>query len=101
MKLNFLGIYFLVFYSILKSLPKTFTEAAKIDGAHNFTIMLKIIFPLTITTFATILLLNFIAYWNDYQVPLIYLPSYPTIALGLFRMGTSSDNTLVDLTPSL
>lgn len=97
MKLNFLGLYFLVFYSSLKALPQTYTEAAKIDGADNFTIMLKIIFPMVFTTYLTVLLLNFIGYWNDYQVPLVYLPHYPTISLGLFRLGTSTDNILASV----
>jgi ABC-type glycerol-3-phosphate transport system permease component len=30
------------------------------------------------------MLLQFIGYWNDYQTPMIYLPSHPTIAYGLF-----------------
>ena len=35
MKANFLGMYFLVFYEYFKSLPDSYTEAAKIDGAGN------------------------------------------------------------------
>ena len=34
--------------------------------------------------FTTVLLLTFITYWNDYQTPLIYIPSYPTLAYGLW-----------------
>ena len=37
LKANFLGMYFLVFYAVFKGVPKDFSEAAKIDGAGNFT----------------------------------------------------------------
>lgn len=90
MRANFLGVYFLVFYDIFKSIPASYTEAAKIDGAGNWSILFKIILPLASNTFLTILLINFIAMWNDYQIPLLYLPSYPTIAHGLFGAVNST-----------
>lgn len=83
MKANFLGLYFLVFYDIFKSLPASFSEAAKIDGANNFQILVDIALPLIKNTFFTVLLIKFIVFWNDYQSPMIYMPSYPTIAYGL------------------
>ena len=85
MRANFLGMYFLVFYDIFKSLPASYTEAAKIDGAGNWSILLRIMLPLIKNTFLTVLLINFITVWNDYQVPILYLPSYPTIAQGLYE----------------
>lgn len=81
---HFLGMYFLVFYGVIKSFPISYVEAAKIDGASNLRVMLQISFPLVFNTAATIFLLNFISYWNDYQGPLMYLPSYPTIANAFF-----------------
>ena len=92
MKANFLGMYFLVFFAMFRSLPMTYTEAAKVDGAGNFRIMVQIILPLVKYTFFTIMLINFITYWNDYQVPLIYLPSWPTIAYGMYSMTTTNEN---------
>ena len=83
MKANFLGIYFLVFYDIFKGLPVAFTEAAKIDGANNFQILFKIAMPLIKNTFLTVLLIKFITFWNDYQSPMVFMPSFPTIANGL------------------
>ena len=46
MKANFLGLYFLVFHGIFKTLPMAYTEAAKIDGAGNLAVLLRIILPL-------------------------------------------------------
>lgn len=86
MKANFLGMYYLVFHAMFRGIPKDFDEAAWMDGAGNFTIFFKIIFPLVIGTFVTIVLINFISFWNDYMTPMIYMPSFPTISLGLFNI---------------
>lgn len=94
MKANFLGMYFLVFYGNFKSLPMAYTEAAKIDGAGNFDILVRIILPLVKNTFFTIFLLHFISYWNDYNTPLVFMPSYPTIAYGLYVVTTTTQNEM-------
>lgn len=94
MKANFLGMYFLVFHAAFRGIPMTYTEAAKIDGANNMAIMTKVILPLAKNTFATVMLINFITFWNDYQTPMIYMPTYPTIAQGVFVMAQSSMNGL-------
>ena len=97
MKASFLGMYFLVFHGIFKGLPMAYTEAAKIDGAGNLTVLLRIILPLVRNTFFTVMLINFISFWNDYQTPLIYMPSYPTVALGMFYMSTTTLNSLASV----
>ena len=86
MKANFLGMYFLIFIGVFKNISMTYTEAAKIDGASNASIMLKIIFPLVRNVFLTVVLVNFIAFWKDYQTPLIYLESFPTVSYGLWQI---------------
>lgn len=94
MKANFLGIYFLVFHAEFKSIPKEYTEAAKIDGAGNFTILFRIMLPLVRNTIFVIMLIKFIEFWNDYQTPLVFLPSYPTLAYGVFTLATTSVNNM-------
>lgn len=86
MRANFLGMYFLVFHAAFKSQPIAYTEAARIDGANNMQILTRVSLPLVRNTFFTVMLINFIALWNDYQIPLVYLPSNPTIALGLYHL---------------
>ena len=86
---NFLGMYFLVFYAAFKAVPKDFSEAAQIDGAGNYRILLTIMLPMVKYTFLTVLLLKFIQYWNEYQTALVYLPSYPTLSYGLYRFSIS------------
>ena len=94
MKANFLGMYFLVFYGMAKSIPDAYSEAAKIDGAGNLTILIKIVFPIIKNTFLTVMLINFINFWNDYSIPQVYLPSYPTIAFGVLLMSMTTINDM-------
>ena len=84
MKGGFAGLYFLVIYGTFKSISWEYAEAAIIDGAGHFRIMVQIMFPLAKNTIITIFLLLFIGFWNDYQTPLIYIPNMPTAAYGLY-----------------
>ncbi len=94
LKANFLGMYFIVFYNQFKSIPAAYREAATIDGAGNWKIMTKIMMPLAKNTFLTIALIRFIEFWNDYQTPLIYLPTKPTISLGVYYMAYTTINEM-------
>ena len=90
MRANFLNTYFLIYYAQFKMIPRDYTEAAKIDGAHPFTIMTKIIFPLAAGTTATVFVLAFIGYWNDFQIPMVYLPSHPVAAFGMYQFQNTA-----------
>ena len=92
MNASYLGLYFLVFYNVFRALPKDFTEAAKIDGAGNVSILFRIVLPVVRNTLFTVILIKFIDFWNDYQTPLIYLPSSPTTAYGLYWMSKTTEN---------
>ena len=83
MKTYVSGLYFLVFLGSFKQIPKEYAEAAQIDGANNFLIMSRIMIPTISGTIFTVVLLQFIGLWNDYQTPLLYMPTHPTIAYGL------------------
>lgn len=93
MNCNFLvGIHFLVFYDAFKNLSKTYKEAAEIDGASQLRTMVSVMIPLVKNIIITVFILRFIAYWNEYQTPLLYMPSKPTIAYGIFIFFFQSDN---------
>ena len=89
-KFHFLGMYFLVFSAAFEVIPKDFAEAAYMDGASEFKLLTKVMFPMVSTIFTTIMLINFIALWNDYQTPMLYLPSHPTLAYGIFDLSRST-----------
>lgn len=88
MKANFLSMYYLVFVASFKGLSKTYADAAYIDGAGEATVCFRIMMPLVRNVILTIVLIQFIGFWNDFQTPLIYLPSKPTMAYGLYLFTT-------------
>ena len=91
LRMNFLSINFLIFYAQFQMIPMTYSEAAKVDGASNFRIMTTVILPQSVPTITTIFLLSFITFWNDYQIPRLYLPSYPTLSEGLFTFALTGE----------
>ncbi len=67
------------------TLPKELSEAARIDGASEWQIFLHIILPLAKPALIVVALFQFMATWNDFLGPLIYLTDQSdfTLALGL------------------
>ena len=91
MRSNFLGLYFLVFHSVFKSMPNGYYEAAKIDGANDWQVMVRVALPLVKLTFLSIFLIVFIEYWNDYLIPNLYLPDYKTLSLALYQQSQGQE----------
>ena len=90
MRSTFLNTYYLIFHAQFKMIPQDYTEAAKIDGAGPFRIMMTIIMPLAWGTILAVFVLNFIALWNDFQIPMVYLPSHPVAAYGMYRFADAA-----------
>lgn len=69
-------------------LPYSMIESAKIDGANEYIIFAKIIFPLSKPAVATICLTLFINYWNAYYEAMMYMDTghLVTIQLLLHRL---------------
>jgi multiple sugar transport system permease protein len=67
------------------TIPRTFDEAAEIDGAGSFRILWMILLPLCGPALITVAILSFLNHWNDFFEPLIYLnsPQNLTLSLGL------------------
>ena len=78
------GQIFFIMMTFFSTLPKSYDEAASIDGAGHLTIFLKIMLPMAIAPLFSIFILCFISGWNDYFTAMVYLPSYPTISSGLY-----------------
>ena len=85
-KSYYCGTYFFVFYAFFKSLSNTYMEAAEIDGASQYRIFFQIVLPLISKTFLTIVLVQFVAAWNDFRTPLLYMPTYPSVAYGVYHL---------------
>jgi multiple sugar transport system permease protein len=67
------------------TIPKSFSEAAIIDGASHFKIFSKIILPLSRPAIATLSIITFMGGWNSYLWPLIVLTdkNKMTLPIGL------------------
>lgn len=78
------GSLLLIMRSFFDGISWEYAEAAKIDGAGHYRILFQVMLPLAKPCVSSIFILMLITGWNDYQMPLYYLPSYPTIQTGLY-----------------
>ena len=54
--------------SYFSTLPHDFEEAAYIDGAGHFRTMIQVIFPMARPSIITVILFNFLSFWNEYII---------------------------------
>ncbi len=66
-------------------IPRELEEAARIDGAGFFAIYWRIVLPLSVPALTALGIFTFVATWNDFMGPLVYLNSQEkfTLTLGL------------------
>ncbi|HBG15166.1 MAG TPA: carbohydrate ABC transporter permease, partial [Firmicutes bacterium] len=69
----------------LKTIPLELSEAAKVDGCSEFGILYRIMLPLIRPALATVTIVNFVPWWNDFFFPLLFIKSekLKTIPLGM------------------
>jgi multiple sugar transport system permease protein len=74
---SFLGVggafYIFLLRQFFLSIPRELDEAATLDGAGFFSIYWRIVLPLSKPALVTVALFHFVASWNDFFSPLIYL----------------------------
>jgi multiple sugar transport system permease protein len=84
---NLFGSAFYIFMlrQFLLTIPNDLRDAAMVDGASHFRTFWSIMLPLVKSALIAVMLFEFIAKWNDYLTPLIYLnrTSLYTLPLGL------------------
>lgn len=62
-----------LYYGFISGIPKELDEAAVIDGAKAVRIFVQVIFPLLKPATVTVIMINFLNVWNDFQIPLYTL----------------------------
>jgi multiple sugar transport system permease protein len=91
---NWFGGMFLtfLFYQYFCTIPKSLDESAKLDGANELDIFLKIILPLSKPILATAGVMVFMFNWNNFLGPFIYIHSVSkyTLAVGLQYMRATA-----------
>ncbi|MER5226331.1 carbohydrate ABC transporter permease [Streptomyces flaveus] len=81
-------IYLLTAY--FRSIPVEYEEAAAIDGASRFRTMTQVMLPMARPAVTTVILFNFLAYWNDFIIALTLLPGEgKTLQVGLLNLFTA------------
>jgi raffinose/stachyose/melibiose transport system permease protein/N-acetylglucosamine transport system permease protein len=89
-----LGSNFVIGFAFFKGVDWAYAESAFIDGAGHTRTFLQIMLPQAISPIIALTLTMFIASWNDSTGPLIYLPSYPTLASGFYKYQLESERSL-------
>ena len=75
---------FFYYYAFFKNVSANYAEAVYIDGGGEFSAFFKVILPQAIPLIIALSVIGFIASWNDYMTILLYMPSYPSVASGLY-----------------
>jgi multiple sugar transport system permease protein len=75
------GVFFMRQFFV--GIPVELEEAAYIDGANRWTTFRRVILPLTGPAIATLSVITFLAFWNDYLWPAIICQDNCTLPAGL------------------
>lgn len=63
----------IIFMTFFREIPDGLEEAAKIDGANDWSIFLRVVLPVSMPVIATIALFHGVFQWNDYFTGVIYI----------------------------
>ncbi|MFV5997911.1 carbohydrate ABC transporter permease [Streptomyces sp. NPDC056231] len=91
------GVFFMRQY-LSEALPYELIEAAKVDGANNFRIVLSIVLPVARPAMTVLGMLTFVQAWNDFFWPYLALNQQnPTlqVALGQLSASYTPDQSIV------
>lgn len=83
------GSNFLIMYGIFKSISWSYAEAVFIDGGNNYTAFFKVMLPQAMPAITALMITSGIGLWNEYYSRMMYNPSYPTVATGLYFISLS------------
>lgn len=81
--------------------PNEIIEAGKMEGLGEFGIFARLVLPIAKPAVSTVVILNFVWRWNDYEAPLIFLTDNKlyTLTVGLTNFideaGFSQDNLIM------
>ena len=80
-----LAIYILRNY--MSTIPVPLIEAARVDGAENFTIFWRLVFPMSIPALASFAIFQFLWVWNDYLIAFVFVGNeHPVLTYTLLSM---------------
>lgn len=92
----------IIFMTFFREIPEGLEEAARIDGANDWSIFLRIVLPVSMPVLATIALFHGVYQWNDYFTGMIYINNtdLQPIQTYLYRVvAESSSNQMMAAVP--
>ncbi|QGQ99951.1 carbohydrate ABC transporter permease [Paenibacillus psychroresistens] len=83
-----LPLAILILTGFFRTLPKELEEAARIDGSSDFGVLWHVLLPLIRPALGTVMIMNFLASWNDFFFPLIFIQDNlkKTIPVGMLSL---------------
>ncbi len=63
----------IIIKNYMTSIPESLIESAKLDGCNDFSILIRIIIPLSISIIAAVVLFYFVSYWNRYFEVIMFI----------------------------
>ncbi|MBO9606949.1 MAG: carbohydrate ABC transporter permease [Paenibacillaceae bacterium] len=92
----------IIMRTAFQEIPPSLVESAKIDGANDFTILFRIVLPLSLPVVMVMVLFYGVAHWNSWFGAIIFIRSrelYPLqIILREILITNSVDNMMVGMT---
>lgn len=89
----------LIIKNFFEGIPESLEEAARIDGASTFSILFRIVLPISLPVLATVSLFYAVGYWNDFFRAMIYIskPELKPLQLYLYEIVTHTQRPLTDI----
>lgn len=87
----------IIFMTFFRDIPDGLEEAARIDGASDWTVFLRIVLPVSMPVLATIALFHGVYQWNDYFTGIIYVnnENLQPIQTFLYRVVAQSSSNIM------
>ncbi|MFB7994561.1 carbohydrate ABC transporter permease [Streptomyces sp. NPDC056002] len=85
-----------ILVQFMRTVPREMEEAARMDGASTFAVLRHVYTPMCLPGIATVLLLNFLTFWNEYLYSLVIIGPDPAqrtvqVALPTLKSITGTD----------
>lgn len=87
----------IIFMTFFREIPDGLEEAARIDGANDWTVFLRVVLPVSLPVLATIALFHGVYQWNDYFTGIIYVnnENLQPIQTFLYRVVAQSSSNIM------
>ena len=92
MNLSPFGLGYFMVSGFFESVSKTYAEAARIDGAGEVTLFVRIMIPQIVPVLAVLGLMGIIGAWNNYETPFYFFSRMPFLSTGLRTLSAEATN---------